>query len=146
MLAIEPPSCRSCKPRSIRTYQKWKASEWRNWLDYGPICLKEVLPAKYVHHFALLSKVIRYLNSDSITSDNLDRCEMLLKAYIKLFQQYFGDENMTSNVHLMANLVEVVRNWGPIWVDEAFTFESMNRKIMNFVTSSFAQTDQVKNF
>lgn len=30
LLAVRPPSCRSRKPRSISTYVKWKASEWRN--------------------------------------------------------------------------------------------------------------------
>ncbi|KAH0561076.1 hypothetical protein KQX54_012357 [Cotesia glomerata] len=32
---------------------------------------------------------------------------------------------------------------GPIWVHEASTFESWNRKIMEFVTSSFAQCNQI---
>lgn len=143
LLAIKPPSCRSRKPRSITSYQKWKALEWRNWLDYGPICLKEVLSAKYVSHFALLAEAVHHLNSDCISSATLDRCEMLLKAYIKLFEQYFGLENMTSNIHLLTHLVDVVKNWGPIWVHEAFVFESMNKRILDFVTSSFAETDQI---
>ncbi|CAD6221966.1 GSCOCG00011675001-RA-CDS [Cotesia congregata] len=143
LLAIKPPSCRSRKPRSISTYKKWKASEWRNWLDYGPVCLKDVLPEKYVNHFALLSEAIHLLNSDSITLADLDRCKILLKSYVKLFEEYFGLRNMSSNVHSMSHLVDVVRNWGPIWVHEASTFESWNRKIMEFVTSSFAQCNQI---
>lgn len=43
----------------------------------------------------------------------------------------------------MTHLINVVRNWGPLWVHDAFTFESWNRKIMDFVTSSYAGTHQV---
>lgn len=143
LLSIKPPSCRSRKPRSISTYQKWKASEWRNWLDYAPICLQQVLPSKYINHLLLLSEAIHYLNSDSITSNDLDRCEKMIKKYVQLYQKYFGVENMTSNLHSLTHLVQVVRNWGPIWAHEASTFESWNRKIMEKVTSSFAQTDQI---
>ncbi|XP_044597322.1 uncharacterized protein LOC123273905 isoform X2 [Cotesia glomerata] len=143
LLSIKPPSCRSRRPRSISTYQKWKASEWRNWLDYAPSCLQNILPVKYVNHLALLSEAIHHLNSDSISHANLDRCERLLKKYVKLFQQYFGEVNMTSNLHTLTHLVKVVRDWGPIWVHEAFVFESWNRKILEYVTSSFAPTEQI---
>lgn len=143
LLGIKPPSCRSRKPRATSTYPKWKASEWRNWLDYAPICLQEVLPKKYVDHLALLSESIHLSNSDCITLVNLDRSEMLLKKYVNLFQQYFGIRNMTSNIHLLTHLVQVVRNWGPIWVHEAFVFEAWNKKIMDFITSPHARTYQV---
>ncbi|CAD6218942.1 GSCOCG00011493001-RA-CDS [Cotesia congregata] len=143
LLKIRPPSCRSRKPRSISTYLKWKASEWRNWLDYAPICLKDVLPIKYVRHLAYLSEAIHYLNSDCITQADLDRSEMLLKKYVRLFQKYFGLKNMTSNIHLLTHLVETVRNWGPIWVHEAFIFESWNKRIMDLISSPHARTNQV---
>ncbi|XP_074114122.1 uncharacterized protein LOC141537174 [Cotesia typhae] len=143
LLKIRPPSCRSRKPRPISTYLKWKATEWRNWLDYAPICLQEVLPRKYVDHLALLSESIHILNSDSITLANLDRCEMLLKKYVRLFQKYFGVKKMTSNIHLLTHIVRVVRNWGPIWAHEAFIFEAWNKRIMEFITSPHARTNQV---
>lgn len=77
LLSIKPPSCRARKPRSISTYQKWKASKWRNWLDYAPVCLQGVLAPKYINHFLLFSEAIHILNSDSITLNNLNRCEKM---------------------------------------------------------------------
>lgn len=143
LLQIRPPSCRSRKPRPISTYLKWKASEWRNWLDYAPICLQGILRRKYVNHLALLSESIHILNSDSITLANLDRCEILLKKYVNLFQKYFGILKMTSNIYLMTHLVHVVRNWSPLWAHEAFIFEAWNKIIMDFITSPHARTNQV---
>ncbi|XP_074098889.1 uncharacterized protein LOC141527362 [Cotesia typhae] len=92
LLSIKPPSRRARTPRSIHFYAQWKASEWRNWLDYAPACLKPVLEEKYVNHLALLSEAMHYLNSDSITLSELDRASMLLKEYVRLFEKFFGTE------------------------------------------------------
>lgn len=145
LLEIRPPSCRSRKPRPISTYLKWKASEWRNWLDYTPICLQGILPKKYLNHLTLLSESIHHLNSDSLTLDNLNRCKMLLKRYVRQFEEYFGEDKMTSNIHLLTHLPQTVQNWGPIWAHEAFIFEAWNRKIMYCITSPHVQANQVAN-
>lgn len=143
LLSIKPSSRRSRKPRSISTWSQWKASEWRNWLDYAPICLKNVLHEKYINHFALLSEAIHYLNNDSIHPNQLDRAEKLLKKYVKLFQAYFDMTNMSFNIHQLTHLVQTVRYWGPIWVHSAFVFESWNKKIMDYVTSFNAPVEQI---
>ncbi|CAG5096817.1 Protein of unknown function [Cotesia congregata] len=111
LLSIKPPSRRARTPRSINSYAQWKASEWRNWLDYAPACLKPVLEEKYVNHLALFSEAMHYLNSDSITLSELDRASMLLKEYFKLFEEFFGTEKMTSNIHSLTHLARCVMNW-----------------------------------
>lgn len=68
---------------------------------------------------------------------------MLLKKYVKLFQTYFGKKNLMSKVHLVTHLLQVLRNWGPLWVHEAFIFEARNKRIIDFITSPHAQTNQV---
>ncbi|XP_057324009.1 uncharacterized protein LOC130666770 [Microplitis mediator] len=143
LLSIRPPSRRSRKPRKLKFYSQWKASEWRNWLDYAPVCLMSVLEEKYVNHLALLSEAVHYLNNDSITSTDLDRADTLLKEYVKLFEKYFGLSKMTSNIHSLTHLVNCVRNWGPIWAHNAFIFESWNKKIIDSLTSPNGRLDQI---
>lgn len=143
LLSIKPPSCRARKPRPIEEYNNYKASEWRNWLDYAPACLENILDKKYVEHLALLSEAIHYLNSSSITLTQLARAESLLNKYVLLFQRYFGISNMTSNIHALTHLVQDVKNWGPVWTHSAFVFESWNKKIMDLLTSSNAPADQI---
>ncbi|XP_057335578.1 uncharacterized protein LOC130674302 [Microplitis mediator] len=143
LLSIKPPSRRSRKPRKVESCVQWKASEWRNWLDYAPVCLKSVLEDKYINHLAQLSEAIHYLNSDSITLQELNRADFLLKEYAKTFEQFFGEVKMSSNVHSLSHLVECIRNWGPMWAHNAFTFESWNRKIMDCLTSPVGREDQI---
>lgn len=143
LLSIKPPSRRSRKPRSISTYKQWKASEWRNWLDYAPICLKKVLGKKYVNHIALLSEAIHSLNNDSISVGDLERAENLLKKYVYLFQKYFGIISISSNVHLLNHIVQCIRNWGPTWGYSAFTFEAWNKRLLDKLTSSHCRAEQI---
>ncbi|KAK0160276.1 hypothetical protein PV328_007704 [Microctonus aethiopoides] len=42
LMAIKPPNHRSRLPRSIKTCGQWKASEFKNWLEYAPVCLDGV--------------------------------------------------------------------------------------------------------
>lgn len=143
LLTIRPPSRRSRLPRSIKIHKQWKASEWRNWLDYAPSCLERIIDVKYVEHVALLSQAIHYLNNDSVTVRQLHFAGSLLKTYVTLFEEYFGVQNMSFNIHLLTHLTHTVRNSGPIWAHSAFTFESWNKKIIDKVTSPHARADQI---
>ena len=75
------------------------------------------------------------LNKDSIIPTDLNRAEELITSYVERFQDMFGLAQMTYNIHLLTHLCETVRRWGPLWVYSAFVFESMNRKIMQNITS-----------
>lgn len=96
-----------------------------------------------MHHIALLSEAMHYINNDSITPSDLDRAEELLKEYVDLFQKYFGITNMSSNIHLISHLVQCIRNWGPAWGYSAFTFEVWNKKLLDQLTSSHCRAEQI---
>lgn len=136
LTAIKPPTRISRLPRPIGEIANFKASEFRNWLlYYFLVCFDGVLERKYLKHFALLSQAIYYLNQASITVDELNKAEILITQYIEDFEQLFGIENMTFNVHLLRHLPETIRNWEPMWAHNAFTFESWNHRIIESILS-----------
>ncbi|CAD6216535.1 GSCOCG00011351001-RA-CDS [Cotesia congregata] len=143
LLSIKPPSRRARLPRSVETFNNWKGSELRNWLDYASPCLDGILHSKYIKHLALLAQAVHYLNSDSITAANLEKAAHLLEKYISQFEELFGLENMSYNLHLFAHLIITIKNLGPMWVNNASTYESWNKKIMDKVTSPHERAVQV---
>lgn len=98
-------------------------------MDYCLIFLEGILQKNYLDHLTLIAEVIHILNSDFITSKELETAGKLLSKYVHLFEEIFGKENMTFNVHLLTHLADTVRNWGPLWVHAAFRFESWNRRL-----------------
>jgi len=136
LIKIKIPKSITRYPRSIKERKLWKASEWRNWLIwYSIICLRFLLPAKYLKHLTLLSTAIHICLQKSVTLEMVDYAETLLIKFVKLFQKYFGKENMTYNVHLLLHICSGIRNWGPLWTHNAFSYENENRILLRLKKS-----------
>lgn len=136
LLSFKPPTCITRSPRPIEERRNWKASEWRSWLVwYILICLRGLLPEKYLHHTALLVTAIQTLLQESISNDELVDAHTLLVKFVVQFQTYFGKCNMTFNIHLLLHLSDSVKNWGPLWTHNAFCFENENRLVLQMKTS-----------
>lgn len=86
-----------------------------------------------------------YLHNDSVTMEELDETERLLSQYVRQFEEYFGETNMSLNVHLMTHLTATVRNWGPTWATDAYKYESWNKRIVDKVTSPNCRAEQIAN-
>lgn len=124
-------------PRTIYSWHKWKATEWRNWALYDMLpCLENVVPP-HVHSFlAKLSEALYILNQSSILLEELQHCKLLLREFHVEFEQIFGRIHMTYNLHLLVfHLPDSVFEHGPGWALSADIFEAMNFDISRFVTS-----------
>ena len=144
LLKIRPPSRISRKPRDVESMKHWKASEWRNWILYYAIpCLEDIIRPCDLKHLSLLSRATFILNKDSIDAGQLQEAELLLKQYVKNFEEIFGVINMKFNIHLLNHLVETVKNWGPFWAHSAFPFEAWNKKVVEKVTSANSKPLQI---
>lgn len=88
-------------------------------------------------------KAIYIRNSDSITAADLNVAKGLINTFVEDYQRLYGLKNMVFNVHLLIHLVTTVRNWGPMWVFSALPFESLNKRIVDSITSPYHRADQV---
>lgn len=134
LLSLKPHLEFSRKPQSLDYRASFKANELRSLLLYYlPICLDDILKLKYIKHFRLLSFSIYTLLKTEITVGELDICEEKLKQFVELYQEYYGEKNMTMNVHLLTHIVQCVKKSGPLWTQSAFAFESFNGVLLNYV-------------
>lgn len=137
ILAIRPCSYISRAPRKLDDRSLFKANELRSLLLYYlPICLKGFLPDDIFNHFLLLSESIYYLLSTDIELTELIKIEHQLIKFVVDFQQIYGQNNVTMNVHLLLHLVESVRQCGPLWATSLFGFESNNGRLVKYVNGN----------
>lgn len=153
LLSLKLPREFSRRPRSLDECSK--ANEWRTLLLFTlPICLENILAKTYTDHFRLLSYSIFTLSKTKITEAELDDCENKLNRFVSLYQHYYGEVNMTMNVHMLTHSVQCVRKSGPLWAQSAFAFESFNSVLLNHVngttdvlsqiTSKYIHTKQIQ--
>ncbi|XP_044595363.1 uncharacterized protein LOC123272557 [Cotesia glomerata] len=129
--SFKHPSCITRSPRQLSEREMWKATEWRSWLlFYSLICLKGILPQKYLEHLALLVEAVRILLCSKIHHVDLQTAETLIVKYVVLYQEYFGKAKMTYNVHLLLHMALSVLNLGPLKYHNTFIFENENHFLL----------------
>ncbi|KAB0804630.1 hypothetical protein PPYR_01600 [Photinus pyralis] len=118
-----PNAIFSRKPRSLHFVDKWKATEFRQFLLYtGPFALKGELPNDQYKHFLLFHVAIR--------------------RFVEDFDLFYGDNSITYNVHNLIHLTDDEKINGPLDNFSAFPYENFMKDIKICVNSSNFQLQQ----
>ena len=142
---IKFPSQISRNVFDITKRKSWKGSMWRTWLLFcGTVCLQDLIPEKYISHFALLSHAVFLISQDEVMPEDLPVINQYIVKYVALFERYFGIDHMYYNIHLMLHFHDCLIRLGPSWVYSTFGFESWNRKCITMqIHSAQGAVDQV---
>ena len=104
-----------------------KAEEWRSWVSIFSIyCLKDLLPRADYNVWQLFIRACNLLLKPYITKSELEDAHQLLLLYCKKFQEIYGMESCTPNMHLHLHLKDCIKNFGPVYGFWAFSFERYN--------------------
>ena len=66
----------------------------------------------------------------------IDFADILIREFSIILEKLYGLKNMSSNMHNLRHLPEIVRHTGPFWVTSCFPLEDLNGKLKKFVHSS----------
>ncbi|XP_067212377.1 uncharacterized protein [Linepithema humile] len=106
---------------------KFKANDWKYFLlYYSLICLKDLMPQKYIKHWLLFVYSLNIFSKTKIEEDELFKAKTALREFVLNVESLYGKEYMKYNVHLLLHIPEYVRNYGAIWAWSAFPFEHFN--------------------
>ena len=121
------------QPRSLDHLDKWKATEFRQFVLYsGPLVLKSVISREmYIHFISLTVALTILLDSIKETRDHyLNYAKDLMKYFVKNSTNFYGDTFVSYNVHGLIHLVDDVRNFDTSLNNlSAFRFESYLHQI-----------------
>ena len=148
--SIRHPSILSRYARGIDLRTRWRAHEWRNWILYYCIpCLKDILEARRLgRHLTLLSNLSRalfLLSQQVILEQDLVEADQCIQNYVTGFEEVYGVHCMRFNIHVITHAVEMVRQWGNIFVHSTFGFESWNMKLRKNIKSPKEPIKQIIN-
>lgn len=122
------------KPRSLCEWQRWKATEFRQFLLYtGPVVLVGKISDDVYNNFIVLSVAMFVLlnkNSDALL---IDYAEELLVMFVKQFAELYGANMVVFNVHNVIHLADDARKYGSLDNVSAFCFENFLGKMVKLV-------------
>ena len=132
------------KPRSLSEVDRWKATEYRQFLLYtGKLALKDVLPSALYSHFLVLSTAICILVCPRLAQAQNLYAHKLLVYFISRGRELYGDEFLVYNVHSLVHLAEDVQIHGSLDNCSAFQFENHLQKLKKFVRSGKSPLVQI---
>lgn len=112
------------------------ASQWRTWtIIYSPIVLKDLLPKQHLRCWLLFVQACKLLTRRILPITDLDAADNLLKLFCKKFQELYGTEKCTPNMHMHLHLKKVFLDFGPAHAFWCFSFERYNGILGSFHTN-----------
>ena len=125
------------KIRGLNDLGHFKANEFFNYfLFIGVALMKELLHQPFYDYYLCLVFGIRLL-LESCKSEDIDAAEKYLNSFCRNTARFFGDSKAeTMNVHLLRHMAYQCRNYGPLYLFSAMSFESQNRQLANLFTGT----------
>lgn len=90
---------------------------------------------------------MHFLLSNAIPTEHLRNARQTMLAFLEEYEDLYGEEHMTFNVHALTHLLDTVEIWGPLWNYSAFGFEYMNGRLVRPVNGTrYAHCQIVEKF
>ena len=132
------------KCRSLDDFERWKATEFRQFLLYlGPVVLRGILDEKKYENFLNFS-ICFYISCHPLRASMY--AEFVGKMLLELMNQFaslYGENELVYNMHCLSHIWEDVKLRGHLDQYSAFPFESYMGKLRRMVRSSTMPASQI---
>ena len=132
------------KCRSLSEFDRWKATELRQFLLYsGIVVLKGNLPEDVYSHFLLLFVSVFCMSHPSLFMQYGEFSRQLLLKFVSEFSDHYGRNQLVYNVHNLVHLADDVQRHGTLDSFSAFSFESFLGKLKKMLRKAQSPLPQV---
>lgn len=132
LITIKPciPSEFARKPRVLSEIDRWKATEFRQFLLYtGIVLMKSMLSSICYKHFLCLSVAIRILTDPELCVRFNAYANSLLVWFVSNYANIYGEKYLSHNVHNLLHIANDVLTFGCLDNFSCFKFENHMQKI-----------------
>ncbi len=113
------------KIRSLKEFEHFKAVEFRSFILYfGPILLKNFLPANFYSNFLLLHFAMYCFASDLYHKKYFANASACIELFCRDAEVLYQNKLMTYNTHVLRHIPEFVNLYGPLDSWSAFIYEN----------------------
>ena len=132
------------KPRPMIEVDRWKATEFPQFLLYtGPLVLKSILHESVYQHFMLLSVATYICVSPQLSEHYLGYAHELLLMFVQQASVLYGMGFVVYNVHSLSHVVDDVKRFGVLDNISAFPFENHLRYLKKLVKRPSLPLNQI---
>ena len=124
------------RPRSLDAIDRWKATEFRQFLLYtGKYVLRWVLPDVAYRHFLTFSVAICILVNEKLAKEHGEYAHQLLLHFVSKAAELYTKEFLVYNVHTLVHLYDQTKRYGYLDNCSAWKFENYLKNLKTKVRS-----------
>lgn len=132
------------KPRALREIDRWKATEFRQFLLYtGPVMMKDLLNTEVYKNFLLLFVGIFILCNNSLIEEYCDYANDILVLFVTHFGQLYGPQFLSYNAHCLVHLADDAKKHGVLDNFSAFKYENHLNKLKRLLRKPTCPLSQI---
>lgn len=119
------------------SFSGFTADQWKNWTTvYSLFALKGVLPDKHLECWRYFVLACKSLGMRVLTVDDIELGDRYLMEFCKAFEELYGKDLVTPNMHLHGHLKECLLDYGPFHAFWCFSFERFNGILGSYHTNN----------
>ena len=145
LMNIKPPYEITRSAGAVDDLPHWKASMFRSFFLYYFVVLEDLLPSQYFEHFCLFSYGLNVLLQEKVSIEDVKKCNVLFKKFVKDTETLYGVEQIGINVQFLTHLTQCVLDWGCLWSYSTFIPEWFNGELLGMKHGSQAIPEQMAN-
>ena len=93
-------------------------------IDFFLICFKRY-PSSHLECYRYFVIACQYICNRTINTNNLHVADSYLMKFCKRFEELYGPEKVTPNMHLYGHLKDCIMDMGPVYGFWLFLFERL---------------------
>ena len=103
------------------------ADQWKNWTCiYSLYILHDILPQEHLNCWWLFVQACIVICHPILTNEAISKIDELLLSFCKTFENLYGKDLCTINIHLHCHLADCLQDYGPAHDTWCFSFERIN--------------------
>lgn len=125
---------------------RFKANEYRNLAFYKIVGItRDFLPPEYYNNILCFLVFLRILCKDKIDKKDILDAEFMINLFCKLFEDLYGMESCTFNLHRHLHLPKQVEQYGPLNKISCMAFEGMFKYFKKFLNGTRGLPSHIAN-
>ena len=118
------------------SFSGFTADQWKAWvLVFSPVVLKGILPTQHMHCWLIFVKACCLVCTRLLKKDDVEVAHQLFILFCKKFEELYGWQHCTPNMHMHTHLRDSLEDYGPVYAFWCYAFERYNGILGSYHTN-----------